>query len=642
MRNLSHGDDTSVLNGTDDTHVKELAFVRSAARAAVEAFTGGRTTVSQPIGSDLNWSAVVALAGQHGVIGLAADMVRSIPDDRVPSAARAQLEGGAITNTASSLAAIAALDAAIALLRRSGIVAAAAPSTGLELLGVGAAGVDYAMARVLVAAADEPAVTRLLCGAKYRVEIETTPEPLAALETLRIANRTLPVLRREHRLDAICARAATDRWSRVDDLAAIAILTRQIENWPRVPERSRARGHADLVSYSIWLVAKLLSIDLSVDADAATPRKLILRQFQSPGDLVMLTAAVRDLHATYPGRFMTDVRTSAPDLWAHNPYVTPISDDDPDALTIECEYPLIHQSNQRPVHFIHGFIEFLNDRLDLEVRLTAFKGDLWMSEAERTRPSPSAELAGYSGRYWIVAAGGKFDFTIKWWAPERYQRVVDHFRGRLKFVQIGEANHHHPPLDGVIDLRGRTSLRDLIRLVYWSDGVLGPVSLPMHLAAAVEVPPGRPPARPSVVIAGGREPYQWEAYPGHQFLHTIGALPCCEKGGCWRSRTLPLGDGDPKDAAEQLCVNVVGELPRCMDMIRPEDVIREIERHLPSRAGSPLGDFEQRGGDEARLGPRPLEQHRALDGARQHLHGVTGRTAGGNRVTEQRQDGRGA
>ena len=41
-------------------------------------------------------------------------------------------------------------------------------------------------------------------------------------------------------------------------------------------------------------------------------RKLILRNFQSPGDIVMLTAAVRDLHRAHPGEFLTDVRTSFP------------------------------------------------------------------------------------------------------------------------------------------------------------------------------------------------------------------------------------------------------------------------------------------------------------------------------------------
>jgi hypothetical protein len=99
----------------------------------------------------------------------------------------------------------------------------------------------------------------------------------------------------------------------------------------------------------------------------------------------------------------------------------------------------------------------------------------------------------------------------------------------------------------------------------------------MQLAAAVEVKPGMPQNRPCVVIAGGREPPQWEAYSHHQFIHTVGALRCCDNGGCWKSRTVPLGDGDSKDRPENLCVDVVGRLPRCMDMISADEVIRRIE-----------------------------------------------------------------
>src|SRR5690606_10470166 len=119
-----------------------------------------------------------------------------------------------------------------------------------------------------------------------------------------------------------------------------------------------------------------------------------------------------------------------------------------------------------------------------------------------------------------------------------------------------------------------TSIRQLVRLMYHADGAVSPISLLMHLAAAVPTPPGKPKSRPCVVIAGGREPPHWTAYPHHQFIHTVGALPCCDQGGCWKSRTRPLGDGDPKDEPDQLCVDVVGDLPRCMDMITADDVIR--------------------------------------------------------------------
>ncbi len=314
----------------------------------------------------------------------------------------------------------------------------------------------------------------------------------------------------------------------------------------------------------------------------AQPQKLILRNFQSPGDILMLTAAVRDLHLCYPGRFATAVRTSCTELWENNPWLTPLADDDPEVLTIDCEYPLIDRSNDAPYHFIHGFIEFLNDRLSLQVKPTLFKGDVHLSAEEKRHFAQVEAERGAARPFWLLASGGKFDYTIKWWDHARYQQVVDHFRGRIEFVQVGDASHHHPALSGVVDLRGRTSLRQLVRLMYHAQGTISAVSLLMHLAAAVETKPGMPRTRPCVVIAGGREPAHFTAYPSHQYIHTIGALPCCEAGGCWKSRTAPLGDGDPKDA--ELCTDVVGSLPRCMDMITADEVIRRIEWYFRGRA----------------------------------------------------------
>ncbi|MHB1767003.1 MAG: hypothetical protein ACYCUV_04035, partial [Phycisphaerae bacterium] len=51
-------------------------------------------------------------------------------------------------------------------------------------------------------------------------------------------------------------------------------------------------------------------------------QKLVLKTHLSPGDIVMLTAAVRDLHRAHPNKFLTAVETSASDLWENNPYVT--------------------------------------------------------------------------------------------------------------------------------------------------------------------------------------------------------------------------------------------------------------------------------------------------------------------------------
>src|SRR6185436_9364152 len=123
-------------------------------------------------------------------------------------------------------------------------------------------------------------------------------------------------------------------------------------------------------------------------------------------------------------------------------------------------------------------------------------GDIHLSESERSVPSPIEQLTGHALPYWIVVAGGKYDFTIKWWHFRRYQAVIDQLKGKVLFVQIGDKGDYHPGLDGVIDMRGKTSIRELIRLVYHARGVLCGVTFLMHLAAAVECSPDTGRTRP--------------------------------------------------------------------------------------------------------------------------------------------------
>ena len=302
------------------------------------------------------------------------------------------------------------------------------------------------------------------------------------------------------------------------------------------------------------------------------PEAIILKCDLCPGDLVTLTAAVRDLQTAHRGRFRVDVRTNHPALWENNPHITPIADGA--GRVIEMEYPLIHESNQGQHHFIHGYRKHLEDKLQLTIPAGAFKGDIHLTEEER-----NAEPI--LPRYWLIVAGGKLDFTAKWWDIRRWQEVVDALKGKVQFVQVGHRNDVHPPLKGVKNLTGKTSLRDLVNLVYHAEGVVCPVTAIMHLAAAVPTKTDR--LRPCVVVAGGREPSHWEAYPGHTYLDTIGQLGCCATGGCWKSRVVALGDADEKD--QSLCSYPVEiregvHLPACLDLITPPMVVHAVVAYL--------------------------------------------------------------
>jgi len=304
----------------------------------------------------------------------------------------------------------------------------------------------------------------------------------------------------------------------------------------------------------------------------------ILKNYQSPGDIVMLTAAVRDLKLSHPD-IEIDVDTPCPALWENNPHIS----NGIKAEVIKADYPLIHDSNEGQHHFIHGFRQFLEDKLKLRIKPTKFKGDIHIGEDEKNWMSQVEEY-GHKEKFWIINAGGKYDFTAKWWNPISFQKVIDKFKGKITFVQVGQKGHWHPKLKGVLNLIGKTDLRQLIRLVYHSVGVLTGVSLTMHLAAAVECKQDLL-NRPCVVIAGGREPVQWEAYPHHRFLAVNGALRCCDNGGCWKSRCQLVGDGDEKDKKDvclkpvDIRTNPVIRIPKCMDMIKAEDVIRAIQTY---------------------------------------------------------------
>ena len=339
--------------------------------------------------------------------------------------------------------------------------------------------------------------------------------------------------------------------------------------------------------------------------DPTKLRKIILKSDLSPGDILMLAAAVRDLKRANPN-FLVDVQTSVPPIWENNPYLTKLDEKDKDVQVLKTEYPLIHASNSRPYHFIHGYPMFLEEKLGVKIPVTEFKGDIHLSDIEKSWMSQTQEM-GIHQKFWLLFSGGKFDYTAKWWNPLEMQKVVDHFKDKVLFVQCGQADHHHPPLKGVVNLIGKTDTRQLIRLMYHASGVVCPVTFAMHLAAAVETPRRMPVNRACVVLAGAREPHSWEAYPHHRFLSNNGALPCCEQGGCWKSRTFKLEDGDEKDlslceAPEEINYDIQPppkrkkqklQIPKCMNMIKAEHVIEAVDSYYIGGALEYDGGWEK-------------------------------------------------
>lgn len=347
--------------------------------------------------------------------------------------------------------------------------------------------------------------------------------------------------------------------------------------------------------------------------------KIVVRNDQSPGDIVCMTAAIRDLHRCHPNKYQTGVKTTAQPLWDNNPLITKFNQNniveidnkignkwakknahrsinyndlvevwqDGKIPSFQLEYPLINNSNTSSYHMTDGFTSNLASILNTSIDNRLCKGDIHLSTTEKSWASQVSEITSNDDFYWIVVNGGKSDYTAKWWDPFRMQKVVDSLK-HILFVQVGQIRngHYHIPLIGsnVINLLDKTDVRQIVRLVYNSSGVICPVTYLMHLAAAVPVKKhkcyGRE-TRPCVVIAGGREPTRWEMYGHHAYLHTCGMLKCCESGGCWKSKVVPDDENDTSICLyPELTENGV-TIPKCLKMISVDDVINSIKRYLP-------------------------------------------------------------
>ncbi len=300
--------------------------------------------------------------------------------------------------------------------------------------------------------------------------------------------------------------------------------------------------------------------------NSKSPIPLLLRTNQAPGDAVAMTAAIYSLHNAHPGKYRTLVDSQYPEVFRYNPYVTEGPTNVEGMHIVQMHYPAIHDSNKRGIHFMQAWCEFLGKALGIEIPLLTNRPHLYFSD---TGGLPQEN-------YWIVCSGGKNDFTNKLWGFQSYVRVLQTIGNRIKFIQVGDKVEEHPRLHGAYDLVGKTNLRQLFELVRRCKGVLCGVSLLMHVAAALE--------KPAIIIAGGREPVQWNAYPKQHYLHTVGMLPCSSPqgdvgGACWRARVTPLNDGSYLN--KNLCERPiqfnyagipVGTLPECMTLIDPAHV----------------------------------------------------------------------
>ena len=329
--------------------------------------------------------------------------------------------------------------------------------------------------------------------------------------------------------------------------------------------------------------------------------RIILRHQRAPGVILVMTALIRDLAITYPDKYHIAIDTTFRDLWLNNPHIK-IMPDKKGARVVNLTYgEYIRKTGKEKIHFISSFHKDLYKQTGIHVPLIYPHPDLHLSEEEQ-KPL-------VNGRYWVVVAGGKNDFTTKHWVYDRYQQLVDALNKiGIAVVQIGGKGsrpaHYHPKLNNVLDLVGKTDLRQMIRVINNADGVICTITSAMHMAAAL--------GKPCVVTGAGREEWWWEAYSkdnpalepvqnllpvSHRYLHTIGKLDCCATKGCWKNK-VQKSEGDKSFCRYAVQAEKNQMVPLCMDLITVEKVLGAVMSYyldgtLPLMEGMVIPDVSK-------------------------------------------------
>lgn len=343
----------------------------------------------------------------------------------------------------------------------------------------------------------------------------------------------------------------------------MSVLTKKFGTLRRVVRREGVSGMMTMLKEKAAPVvrppiayARLAPSAVSLLTRHGRPDLLVNAIGAGIGDDLLLTAMYRELRRRGHDNFW--VTNRYPELYAHNtdvPVVVPPLeryDHFLKQLGVKVVYPWYtsyHPAYDRddPMPEQH-LISVMCQKAGITGEVT-LRPYLTLTDAEAARGKVVRRQVA------IQSAGldAKHAMRNKNWHLPGYQGVVAALRDRYDVVQVGSRND--PPLEGALDLRGKTTIRETAAVLAGSLAFVGQVGFLMHLARAVDCR--------SVIVYGGRETPAQSGYPCNENLYS--PVPCSP---CWRLNACPFDR-------------------MCLQMIEPDEVVRAVEVQV-ERYGSPL------------------------------------------------------
>jgi ADP-heptose:LPS heptosyltransferase len=275
--------------------------------------------------------------------------------------------------------------------------------------------------------------------------------------------------------------------------------------------------------------------------------ELVFRRPGALGDVLLCTPALHRLKQVNPGCRVVFL-TKYPQVLHGLPFIDEVLDSDttrvPDALDLGYEHALPPRR-----HIARVIGDLLGLRVpDVRPRC-AVDRDLVARYAKEWAALP---------RPWVVINRRAGPFTPnKDWPDGHWDVLVRRLARTGTAIEIGGPT---PPVaepvgGSYVDLRGRTSLPELVAVLAATDLHVGPISGPVHVAAAV--------GKPGVVIYGGYEDPSCSGY--RRNINLYSPVPCSP---CWLRTPCPK---------ERVCLTQISP-------DRVEQALRRLWRQRPRMA----------------------------------------------------------
>lgn len=277
------------------------------------------------------------------------------------------------------------------------------------------------------------------------------------------------------------------------------------------------------------------------------------------GDVLLCTPALRELRQLAPDARIV-FHTRYPSLVAGLPYLDEVREcEHPPAGSIFMGYENVKSPNVHLAKIIAANLGFqisdVRPDCSLDNALVSQYRESW-----RRFPAPYVAVQRKAGPW----------TPNKDWPDDNWEVLVDELTKSATVIEIGNPGEPARARSGAyIDLRGRTSLEGLVAAIAAADILVGPISGPAHMAAAV--------GTPSVRIIGGYESPECTAYDGSLSLFTP-----TECAPCWLREPCSVGR-------------------KCLSAIAPAEVLAAVANLLEARGGAQSA----RAHSEARSGAHP-------------------------------------